>query len=269
MYKVLKVINNNALLANDLTTNDEVIFLGTGVGFGRKTNDLFDEIINAKKYFTTDKIKDISQNIDPIYLDIAELILQQAQTQFATIDYMIQFALADHIAFAIKRMKNNITIVNPFSTDISLLYKKEYEIALQGAKIIEDKLGVMINSDEVGYITLHIHSALGKDNVAESLRIAMIINDALARLENLCHVTLNKESSAYARFLVHLKYMFYRLNNNEVLNLDMNDYAQTNFKNSYDIAKEVLSEIEKLAKVTINEVEIGYFAIHIERILQS
>ena len=269
MYKVLKVINNNALLANDLTTNDEVIFLGTGVGFGRKTNDLFDEIINAKKYFTTNKIKDISQNIDPIYLDIAELILQQAQTQFATIDYMIQFALADHIAFAIKRMKNNITIVNPFSTDISLLYKKEYEIALQGAKIIEDKLGVMINSDEVAYITLHIHSALGKDNVAESLRIAMIINDALARLENLCHVTLNKESSAYARFLVHLKYMFYRLNNNEVLNLDMNDYAQTNFKNSYDIAKEVLSEIEKLAKVTINEVEIGYFAIHIERILQS
>ena len=67
--------------------------------------------------------------------------MQQAQTQFATIDYMIQFALADHIAFAIKRMKNNITIVNPFSTDISLLYKKEYEIALQGAKIIEDKLG--------------------------------------------------------------------------------------------------------------------------------
>ena len=56
MYKVLKVINNNALLANDLTTNDEVIFLGTGAGFGRKTNDLFDEIINAKKYFTTDKI---------------------------------------------------------------------------------------------------------------------------------------------------------------------------------------------------------------------
>ena len=197
MYKVLKVINNNALLANDLTTNDEVIFLGTGVGFGRKTNDLFDEIINAKKYFTTDKIKDISQNIDPIYLDIAELILQQAQTQFATIDYMIQFALADHIAFAIKRMKNNITIVNPFSTDISLLYKKEYEIALQGAKIIEDKLGVMINSDEVGYITLHIHSALGKDNVAESLRIAMIINDALARLENLCHVTLNCRESGY------------------------------------------------------------------------
>ena len=48
MYKVLKVINNNALLANDLTTNDEVIFLGTGAGFGRKTNDLFDEIINAK-----------------------------------------------------------------------------------------------------------------------------------------------------------------------------------------------------------------------------
>ncbi len=269
MYKVLKVINNNALLAYDLHAEKEVIFLATGVGFGKKVNTLFDDVDGAKKFYTNEKIKDITQNVDPVYLEIADMILHEAELEFNDVDRMIQFALADHIAFAIERMENNIEIVNPFSKDISLLYKDEYKVAVKGAKIIQDKLGIEINDDEISYITLHIHSALGQDNVVDSMQTAMVIDDALALLEKLCRVKLNKESSAYARFLIHLKYMFYRIKNNEVLNLDMNEYAYNTFKSSFDIANEVLKEIEEIAKIIIPKVEIGYLAIHIERILNN
>ena len=269
MYRVEKVINNNALLAYDEDKNIEVIFLGTGVGFGKKVDCLFEEIDGAKKFYTNDKIKEVTQSVDPIYLEIAELILNEAELEFKNVDRMIQFALADHIAFAIERMENRVDIVNPFSKDISLLYADEYKVAVKGAKIIEDKLNVKINDDEIAYITLHIHSALGQENVADSMQTAMIIDDALLLLEKLCGVSLNKESSSYARFLVHLKYMFYRIKNNEILNLDMNDYAKDNFKSSYDIASEVIREIEDLGKIVIPRVEIGYLAIHIERILRD
>ena len=63
--------------------------------------------------------------------------------------------------------------------------------------------------------------------------------------------------------------MFYRIKNNEILNLDMNDYALDNFKSSYDIASKVIKEIEDMAKIIIPRVEIGYLAIHIERILRD
>ena len=149
------------------------------------------------------------------------------------------------------------------------MYKDEYKVAVKGAKIIQDKLGIEINDDEISYITLHIHSALGQDYVADSMQTAMVIDDALALLEKLCRVKLNKESSAYARFLIHLKYMFYRIKNNEVLNLDMNEYAYNTFKSSFDIANEVLKEIEEIAKIIIPKVEIVYLAIHIERILNN
>ena len=267
MYRVLKVINNNALLAYDLHAEKEVIFLATGVGFGKKINTVFDDVDGAKKFYTNEKIKEVTQNVDPVYLEIADMILHEAELEFNDVDRMIQ--LADHIAFAIERMENNIDIVNPFSKDISLLYKDEYKVAVKGAKIIQDKLGVEINDDEISYITLHIHSALGQDNVADSMQTAMVIDDALALLEKLCRVKLNKESSAYARFLIHLKYMFYRIKNNEVLNLDMNEYAYNTFKSSFDIANEVLKEIEEIAKIIIPKVEIGYLAIHIERILND
>ena len=78
MYRVEKVINNNALLAYDEDKNIEVIFLGTGVGFGKKVDCLFEEIDGAKKFYTNDKIKEVTQSVDPIYLEIAELILNDA-----------------------------------------------------------------------------------------------------------------------------------------------------------------------------------------------
>ena len=142
-------------------------------------------------------------------------------------------------------------------------YSRQIKTVLKDIDIPE------INDDEISYITLHIHSALGQDNVADSMQTAMVIDDALALLEKLCRVKLNKESSAYARFLIHLKYMFYRIKNNEVLNLDMNEYAYNTFKSSFDIANEVLKEIEEIAKIIIPKVEIGYLAIHIERILNN
>lgn len=50
---------------------------------------------------------------------------------------------------------------------------------------------------------------------------------------------------------------------------DGNEYAYNTFKSSFDIANEVLKEIEEIAKIIIPKVEIGYLAIHIERILSD
>ena len=60
---------------------------------------------------------------------------------------------ADYLAYKIKEVakENNIEIVNPFSKDISLLYKDEYKVAVKGAKIIQDKLGIEINDDELPF----------------------------------------------------------------------------------------------------------------------
>ena len=37
MYRVIKVLNNNGVLALDMEKKQEVILLGNGVGFGKKT----------------------------------------------------------------------------------------------------------------------------------------------------------------------------------------------------------------------------------------
>ena len=44
MYCILKILNNNALLAKVKEDDSERILLGKGIGFGRKAGDEFTEI---------------------------------------------------------------------------------------------------------------------------------------------------------------------------------------------------------------------------------
>ena len=48
--------------------------------------------------------------------------------------------------------------LNPFINDIRMLFPDEYEVALEGREVINKFISRMINDDEVGFITLHIHS---------------------------------------------------------------------------------------------------------------
>ena len=47
MYCILKILNNNALLAKVKEDDSERILLGKGIGFGRKAGDEFTEIPGA------------------------------------------------------------------------------------------------------------------------------------------------------------------------------------------------------------------------------
>lgn len=48
MYRIEKVLNNNSILASK--DNQEVIFLGKGIGFGKKINDIYIPGDGVKKY---------------------------------------------------------------------------------------------------------------------------------------------------------------------------------------------------------------------------
>ena len=46
------------------------------------------------------------------------------------IDRSILFPMADHIAFAVKRMENKEQISNPLNDDIRVMFDREYKLSL-------------------------------------------------------------------------------------------------------------------------------------------
>lgn len=83
MYYLLKVLNNNALIARVREDGSERILLGKGIGFGRKTGEEFEEIEGASVYTpvvreTQSSAMSAVNAIDPVYLEAAGKIIQEA-----------------------------------------------------------------------------------------------------------------------------------------------------------------------------------------------
>ena len=77
MYKVRKVLNNNALLVIDTDKMQEIIFIGTGIGFNKKTNMIVDIDKDTVTSYVQKKGIDISKQVeknDAVYLEIANEI---------------------------------------------------------------------------------------------------------------------------------------------------------------------------------------------------
>ena len=172
---------------------------------------------------------EIIQEVNPIFIEVAGRILQLAQARFHEVDKNILLPLADHIAFSIERMKANMDISNPFASEIALLYREEYEVALQGKAIIEEMCGYTINEGEIGYITLHVHSARGEDKVSEAMQTAVIIRDSIEEVERDYGISIDTNSMSYTRLMNHMKFLMLRLQSDEELQMDVGDYVSKQF----------------------------------------
>ena len=268
MFKVRKVLNNNALLTIDTQTQEEVIFIGNGVGFGQHMNQQFiprDGDVAYRHEAKVDLIPAVTKN-DPIYLEIASAIIDEAKKEFGNIDTSILLPLSDHIAFAIHRIQNNMVISNPFSHDISLLFDQEYQAALKARDIIEQRLDIRINDEEVGYITLHIHSARSDDQVSEGMLFAVLINESIQELEEAFSMNVDVHSLSYSRMLTHMKYLIARTKNGEKLSIDMDEFTKNQFPRAYEISKSIIKKTERALNKKIEPIELGYLALHIQRV---
>jgi len=274
MFRVIKALNHNGVLAIDMDTNKKHILLGKGIGFGKKVNERMEAPENAHIYLLqqeTDRgsTKEIINNIEPKFLEIASAIIMEAEKKFKEVDENILCPLADHIAFAVKRIKNNEHISNPLTPDIRALFSEEYEVACKGKDIIKEVVDVEINEDEIGYIALHIHSSLGNEKISQAMEMAMLVRDCITSIEQSIGKTINIESLSYNRLMSHIKYMTARTLKGETLKLDMNDYIKERFEKSFEIAEDICRKLGSELNKEIKDVEIGYLAIHIERVFSD
>ena len=278
MYRVRKALNHNTLIAISMENNQEYLVIGKGIGFGKKVSERFEipENIECSVYSLQEqtergKAMELIKGIEPVYLEIAGKVLAKSEEVFGKIDKRILFPMADHIAFAVQRIRANEQISNPLTDDIRTLFHMEYKTAECVKDILWEMLQVEIDEHEMGYIALHIHSAIEDENVALSMQIAMAVRECIRMIEEETGQTIDVMSLSYNRLMNHIRYMVARSIKGEKLKLNMNDYMSVKFPKSFWMATEVCKQLEKQLHRTspLDEVEVGYLAMHIERVLMD
>ena len=278
MYRVRKALNHNTLIAISMENNQEYLVIGKGIGFGKKVSERFEipeniecSIYSLHEQTERGKAMELIKGIEPVYLEIAGKVLAKSEEVFGKIDKNILFPMADHIAFAVQRIRANEQISNPLTDDIRTLFHMEYKTAECVKDILWEMLQVEIDEHEIGYIALHIHSAIEDENVALSMQIAMAVRECIRMIEEETGQTIDVMSLSYNRLMNHIRYMVARSIKGEKLKLNMNDYMSVKFPKSFWMATEVCKQLEKQLhrNSPLDEVEIGYLAMHIERVLMD
>lgn len=270
VYCILKILNNNALLARETDDGSERILLGKGIGFGKRAGD--EAEVNEGVQVYTPVVREEQRStihavnaIDPVYIEAAGKIIEEAEKVFDSMNGDILLPLADHLAFAARRERENIFLSNPFIPDIKILFGKEYAVALESRKIIEQMTGYRISDDEAGFIALHIHSGLSDEAVSETLKATQIIDESMQIIEEHLPKEMKKESLSYIRLMSHLYYMVARAKAKEAVNVDLNAFVQEKYPKAMAVADLVCRNMKEKLGIAVMEEEIGFLAIHIQR----
>lgn len=271
MYRISRVLNHNGVIAINMENNQEYVLLGKGVGFGKKVSERFEAPEECTIYSlmeTTERgnASELVKSVAPEYLEVANEILNEAAKVFGDLDRRILFPMADHIAFAVERIKNNEQISNPLTDDIKVLFYSEYKVAAKLKDILNKRLNILIDEHEIGYVALHIHSAIVDENVSVAMQMAEAVRECVSLIEEKKEEKIDIMSLAYNRLMNHVKYMVARALQGEDLKLNMNDYMEVKFPDSFSLAMTVCDHLSNNLKVQLKETEIGYLAMHIERV---
>lgn len=271
--KIIKIFNNNSIAALSDELGD-IILTGSGIGFQKKIGDLVDESRIEKTYIFKEKgekrIRRGINDIEPIYYEITSLLVSKATEQLNTQFYgEIFLAISDHIAFAIKRKKENIDLPNVVLSETKALYKKEYQLGLWIIKMIKEKTDIQLEEAEAGYIALHLVNFSTKNNAQNTSKIVNFVKDVFDIIEKTMCIKLELDSIDYARLSTHLKFLAERVYRNDIENNidtteNIRDMLKENIRLSLCINR-IKKRIENKYHYLLTPDEQTYLCIHIKK----
>lgn len=271
---VTKVFNNNIILVN--SEDHEKILFAKGIGFGKKPGYVIPKGIKVDKIFTiadSDNIENLNTMIEKVDNDFfvvcEEAIYEISEKINQELNESIHIGLIDHLYFAVKRLKNNEEIENPFLVEIETLYSKEYMLADMVAKKVGAYCNVDIPDGEIAFIALHIHSAINNGKISNTLKNSYLGSTIVEHVEDRLNIEIDRKSLDYARFLTHIKFAIQRIMENIHIDNELTKIIKSSYKESFSVAEEVAKIIEYELGIKVMEDEVTFLTIHIERFRMS
>lgn len=256
----------------------EWVLLGKGIGFGKQTGDQIDVSQIDRRFkaqedgFTHQNPPEMLANIDPTILQLASTISNRAadflEIRFSNYNYL---ALADHIAFAIKRAQTTDDYPKDFRWEVQRLYPKEYQVAEQALSFIKEQTGIQLPTSELTFFTYHFVSAQSNGSlVADTVEMTSLINRIIEIISYHFQQQIDTSSLNYARFMTHLRYFMirqmHREQNDEELDPMIGEVVRNKYPKAYAATKKIATYLEQTKHWQISSSERMYLTLHVWRL---
>lgn len=266
---LIKKINNNFVLALD-NSGKEIIVSGRGVGFQQMPCELTDLNLISRTYYDIDSkyiglIKDIDEKIIDVSIktyDYAKSIVVSA------FNPNLIFTLADHINFAIQRMKKGCIFEFPLNHVFRQAYKLEIEVGKHALKLVEEDLGILLPKEEINSIAMNVINA-ELNPITYNNDFEELINNITKQIESYFKIEINRESFTYTRYATHLRYLFTRISIDKSILSDnscMIDSVIKEAPKTYECVKYISEYLKVKKKWNLSKEEELYLILHVNRL---
>lgn len=272
-FEIIKTLNNNVLIARNQSYG-EVVLIGKGISFGKKTGDIIQEDTYEKMFVLKNQkeqeqykmlLTDIDEETLEIIQDVIRYISERAKKP---LNEHIHIALTDHITFALKRLQQGMDVKNPFLIETKSLYPFEYQLAKEVVGELNQRLNVQFPKGEIGFIALHIHSSISNKPISEVNQYSQLISRLTDLIEESLQIKIDHESVNYLRLVRHLRYTIERVNTGE--SVEEPEKLSFLLKNEYPIcyntAWKMIKVMQQALKKPVYEAEAVYLTLHLFRL---
>lgn len=278
---IIKRLINNNIVVVDREDGKELIVVGKGIGFKKKSGDYVDSSNIEKSYHMVDdetslRFQELLQSVPMKYVLLSDKMIRYIKKVYdKELSDTLYISIIDHISSALTRHEKGITLKNPMVWDIKKLYAQEYNIGLELLDIIKEETGIELPVDEAGFLSLHIVNAQLEANMDTVMDITQIIHSILNIVKYQFKVDFDEDSLNYYRFITHLKFFAQRLLTKQKTGLESegNEELIDLVKIKYTRAYEVTFNIEDYLNTTfgyiMSEDERLYLTIHIARLVKT
>lgn len=271
--QVAKVLNNNVIIAHH-PEHGEVVVIGKGIGFNRKPGDrisleFVEKLFILKNQHEQEQYKQLVPQVDEKLIEvIGEIVSYISKKTQTELNEHIHIALTDHLAFAIKRAEQDMYFHNPFLYETKEIYPVEYELAEYAIDLILRKLGVDLGEDEIGFVALHINSALTNRHISEVRGHTQLIAELVATIEEELKFSILRNSLDYSRLLTHLRFAIERIRRGEQVGEveKLDNLLREEYPVLYAVAQKLTSIMEKRLNKPVYPAEAGYLTMHLHRV---
>ena len=251
-----------------------MIALGKGLGFGEMPREI-----------SISKVERTFYNIDlsgqNIMRDLpAEVVLFTAKIiDIATNELPYELSpnaillLADHLAFAMERVKKNIRVKMPLYYDIGQMYPLEYRIGQYVFQKIQKEFQIILPKEEIAAIAMSIvnlKAASEESNDNHNIEKHEIMLEEITEIvENDCHIIIRRDSFNYARFATHLEYLFQRVDRGKAIdteNVKMHILMKEEYPEIALCVEHINEHMIREWSVKLSEEEKLYLILHVNRI---
>lgn len=275
MVRVVKKLNNNVVLCRD-GDGKQVIAIGRGLGFTPEGEEV--DLANIQRTFYDANpqgwtfLDELNEEMLAFTAQITDLVRDWLPYQLSP---NFAFILADHLAFAIKRMNEGIHVRMPLSYDVEQQYSEEYRIGAFILNRLAKTYNVRLPETEIAGIALCFannaltgggaYHAVGE---AVGLSFDELLERSVAIIERTIGAIIDRTGFNFSRFATHLGYLYNRVVEGAPLESGGPDLYQAMCDEYPDIA-DCAAEISRIFRtelgVSLTDEERLYLMLHINR----